>query len=60
MGDLIALDHAKHRVNPRAQELWEAYRRAAAKAQETRNIDDGIAAGLAWAEWVEFFLGGDK
>ena len=36
--------------------LWATYTAAACKAQATGRIDDGIAAGKAWAAWLEAFL----
>lgn len=55
MGDLVVLDMAKRQRDRRADDLWEDYRRAAVKAQETLDIEDGIAAGRAWRAWLDNF-----
>lgn len=38
-------------------ELWKAYLEAKDRAEQTRDMEDGIAAGKAWAAWVEPFTG---
>lgn len=35
---------------------WQAYREAQDLAQRTLKIEDGIAAGKAWARWLEMFV----
>ncbi len=57
MGDLLFLDVAQRKKDDRLQALWQVYLDARAKADATGNIADGIAAGKAWAAWVEPFTG---
>jgi hypothetical protein len=38
------------------QTIWLAYVAAAKRAQETGNMDDGIAAGRAWRRWLDCFM----
>lgn len=40
----------------RLSRLWLDYVDAQTKAQETRDINDGIAAGRAWSRWVSEFI----
>lgn len=41
----------------RAVEIaWQAYSEAAKVAQRSLRIEDGIAAGRAWARWLELFV----
>lgn len=35
--------------------LWREWLRARAKAQESQDIADGVAAGRAWARWLAEF-----
>lgn len=55
MGDLVVLDTVKRQRDRRADDLWEEYRLAALKAQATLNVEDGIAAGRAWRNWLDQF-----
>lgn len=57
MGDIVFIDTAQRQRNDRLQALWQAYLDARAKADATGDILDGIAAGKAWAAWVEPFTG---
>jgi hypothetical protein len=57
MGDLVFLDVNKRVKDDRLQALWQAYLDARDKADRTRDVADGIAAGKAWAAWVEPFTG---
>lgn len=57
MGDLVFLDIGNRSKNDRLQALWKAYLEAKARADATGDINDGIAAGKAWAAWVEPFTG---
>ena len=45
------------RLKTRIDSLWDAYTAAAAKAQATGDINDGIAAGRAWRAWLAEFEG---
>lgn len=57
MGDLVFLDTGKRAKDDRIQALWQAYIDARAKADASGDINDGIAAGKAWAAWVGPFTG---
>lgn len=57
MGDLVFLNIDKRQKDDRLQALWQAYLDARDKADRTRDVADGIAAGKAWAAWVEPFTG---
>jgi len=37
------------------QDAWRAYTAARAKAERTGAIEDGIAAGKAWSQWLRLF-----
>lgn len=39
---------------------FEAYRQAAAKAQATLRLEDGIAAGKAWRAWLDLFMASEQ
>lgn len=48
-------------ISPRAavaslHQAWAEYVAAAVKAQATNEMADGIAAGKAWARWLEMFV----
>lgn len=57
MGELLFLDVAQRKKDERLQALWQVYLEARAKADASKDIADGIAAGRAWAAWVEPFTG---
>ena len=55
MGEVISIKTSKRQT--RQQTMWQAYLDARDKAELSRDIEDGIAAGKAWALWAESFLG---
>ncbi len=55
MGDLVLFTAAQSKREDRLQALWLAYTNARAKAETTLDIQDGIAAGKAWAAWLDLF-----
>lgn len=55
MGELIFIDIAQKRRNETLDQLWSAYTAARAQAEKTQEICDGIAAGRAWAAWLDAF-----
>jgi hypothetical protein len=57
MGELIVLAAGKHQNTDRLNELWNAYVVAREKAEKSRDIMDGIAAGAIWAQWLNMFTG---
>lgn len=42
-------------IETRVERLWREWLDARAKALETLDIDDGVAAGRAWARWLAEF-----
>lgn len=55
MGDLLFLDVSKGKRDDRLQGLWDAYLSARKRAEASDDINDGIAAGKAWAAWLDAF-----
>ena len=55
MGDLVFIDAAQRKRNEKIQTLWDAYLAARDKAEKSRDIADGVAAGKAWAAWLDHF-----
>lgn len=55
MGELLFIDVAQKRRDGRLQDLWDAYLAARRAAETSRDIEDGIKAGKAWAAWVDAF-----
>jgi hypothetical protein len=43
-------------ASPKAFDAWDKYIIAREKAEKSRDIRDGIAAGKAWAEWIDLFV----
>lgn len=39
-----------------AAQAWTIYVECARRAQATRRLDDGIAAGKAWAQFIDLFV----
>jgi hypothetical protein len=55
MGDLVYIDTVRQRRDDSLQSLWDSYRAAQDRAQKSGDIADGIAAGKAWAAWLDAF-----
>jgi hypothetical protein len=55
MDDSVILDGDEEQRQAKLQQLWKAYLEAKDRAETSRELDDGIAAGKAWAAWVEPF-----
>lgn len=55
MSQVVQLDVARVERDGKLQALWSAYNAARAKAQSSGRIEDGIAAGKAWAAWLDAF-----
>lgn len=45
------------RLETRLERLWAEYTAARERAEQTGNINDGIAAGRAWRRWLQEFEG---
>jgi hypothetical protein len=52
MDDSVILDGEENQRKAKLQELWKAYLEAKDRAEVSRDLSDGIAAGKAWAAWV--------
>jgi len=55
MDDSVILDDEAEARKKKLHELWKAYLEAKDRAEMSRDMSDGIAAGKAWAAWVEPF-----
>lgn len=55
MGDVVLLAAIQHKRDQRTEDLWAAYLAAQDKAKASGDINDGIAAGKAWAAWLDHF-----
>ena len=55
MGDLVFLSRPRTNNGAPLSEAWEAYLAARLRAEQTGDIEDGIAAGKAWAKWLRIF-----
>lgn len=52
MTDTTILQDDAETRKAQLQELWKAYLEAKDRAEASREMEDGIAAGKAWAAWV--------
>tara|TARA_R110000823_G_scaffold300512_1_gene421333 strand:- start:298 stop:462 length:165 start_codon:yes stop_codon:yes gene_type:complete len=52
--NVIQLPTKYHKPND-PDDLWNAYVKAANKAQKTRHLEDGIEAGRAWSKFLRVF-----
>lgn len=50
---VVSLDAHVHRV-------WTEYLAARERADETKAVADGIAAGRAWRRWLDLFTAEDQ
>lgn len=57
MGEVVFIDVAKKAKSETVQQAWDAYLLARAHAEKSIDITDGIAAGKAWARFLELFGG---
>lgn len=55
MGDVVLLAAVQHKREQRTEDLWALYVAAQEKAKASGIISDGIAAGKAWAAWLDHF-----
>lgn len=56
MGDLVPFDPKRAKPKNGQIDLFERWKELNAKAQETAELSDAIAAGIAWREWLESFM----
>lgn len=52
MGEVVKMTQT---VRPDVELLFKVYCTAAIRAQETRRIEDGLAAGRAWGQFLKAF-----
>lgn len=57
MGELISIDVASKRRDVTVQQAWDRYLEARDRAECSRDVSDGIAAGKAWRTFLELFAG---
>lgn len=55
MGDVVLLDVVQRKRSESLQTLWAAYVEARARCEKSLSIEDGMAAGRAWAAWLDAF-----
>ena len=55
MSNIVVPNAGKHPQSDNDRAIWEAYRLAAIKAQNSLDIEDGVRAGKAWAAWLDHF-----
>jgi hypothetical protein len=56
MGDVFSFDKCGDEPERNLDVLWAVYFRARKKAELTGAIEDGVAAGKAWAAWLHVYL----
>lgn len=55
MGEMILIEVGRRRRDDRIEGLWDAYLAARDRAEHSRDVKDGIAAGKAWAAFLDQF-----
>lgn len=55
MKNVVSLSVARTQRELTEQDAWQAYLDARARAEASRDITDGIAAGKAWSQWLALF-----
>lgn len=55
MGELVYIDGAKAKRGQTIDAAWAAYLAARERAEHSRDVEDGIAAGKAWRAFLELF-----
>ena len=55
MGNIISIEDGMRRRDERIEGLWHAYLAARDQAEQSRDVRDGIAAGKAWAAFLDQF-----
>jgi hypothetical protein len=56
---MMLVEEPVKRLETRLDRLWQEWLQARAKALETLDIDDGIAAGRAWSAFLAEFVPND-
>ena len=55
MGKVVFIEEAARQRDVSVQEAWDRYVAAMLKSKETLRVEDGIAAGKAYRQFVELF-----
>ena len=55
MGEVIFIEEAARQRDVSVNEAWDRYVAAMLKSKETLRVEDGIAAGKAYRQFVELF-----
>jgi len=55
MGELISLKVATERRDVTVEQAWERYIAAMLRSKETLRIEDGIAAGKAYRQFLDLY-----
>ncbi|WEK05748.1 MAG: hypothetical protein P0Y65_05695 [Candidatus Devosia phytovorans] len=55
MGEIVFLDVVQRKKSENLQTLWDAYVEARARCEKSLSMEDGMAAGRAWAAWLDAF-----
>lgn len=55
MGELVFIEQAAKQRDLTVQEAWDRYVAAMLRSKETLLVEDGIAAGRAYRQFVELF-----
>jgi len=55
MGEVIFIEEAAKQRDVTVQEAWDRFVAAMHKSKETLLVEDGIAAGKAYRQFVELF-----
>lgn len=54
---VVSIADARRNRDAHVEELFDAYLKAKAKVDETGRLEDGIAAGKLWRQFLELFTG---
>lgn len=60
MGQLVFIDVAKRQKDQSVQAAWDAYVVARERAEKSSDVMDGVAAGKAWRDFLDLFVGPDR
>lgn len=47
-------------IRDRLDLRWKVYLEAQSRAQQSHSIEDGIAAGRAWRDWLSLFMSAEQ
>lgn len=55
MAQLIVIEGGRARRDMTVEQSWDNFVRLSAKAKQSNRIEDGIAAGKAYADFIDLF-----